>query len=67
MIKESINEMIKQILDTCKTWVKPGEDGLFRFIDPLDGEEISAHYGATHAAVAFIMQERKREMKNWPI
>lgn len=59
MIKESINEMIKQILDTCKTWVKPGEDGLFRFIDPLDGEEISAHYGATHAAVAFIMQGEK--------
>ena len=54
MIKESINEMIKQIIDTCTPWVKPGEDGLLRFIVPLDGEEISAHYGATHAAVAFI-------------
>ena len=55
MIKESINEMIKQIIDTCIPWVKPGEDDLLRFIDPLDGVEISAHYGATHAAVAFIM------------
>lgn len=55
MIKESINEMIKQIIDTCTPWVKPGEDGLLRFIDPLDGDEISAHYGATHAAVAFVM------------
>ena len=54
MIKESINEMIKQIIDTCTPWVKPGEDGLLRFMDPLDGDEISAHYGATHAAVAFI-------------
>ena len=55
MIKESINELIKQIIDTCTPWVKSGEDGLLRFIDPLDGDEISAHYGATHAAVAFIM------------
>lgn len=55
MIKESINEMIKQIIDTCTPWVKPGEDGLLRFIDPLDGEEISAHYGATHVALAFII------------
>lgn len=55
MIKKSINEMIKQIIDTCVPWVKLGEDGLLRFIDPLDGEEISAHYGATHVAVAFIM------------
>lgn len=55
MIKEPINEMIKQIINTCTPWMKPGEDGLLRFIDPLDGDEISAHYGATHAAVAFIM------------
>lgn len=55
MIKESINEMIKQIIDTCTPWVKLGEDGLLRFIDPLDGDEISAHYGATHAAVAFVI------------
>lgn len=59
MIKESISKMIEQVLNTCKSWVKPGEDGLLRFIDPLDGEEISAHYGATHSAVAFIIYGEK--------
>lgn len=59
MMRESINEMIKQIADTCKSWVKEGEDGLLRFVDPIDGEEISAHYGATHAAVSFIIYGEK--------
>ena len=55
MIKETIKEMINQIINTCKFWVKEGEDGLLRFVDPIDGQEISAHYGASHVAVAFIM------------
>jgi len=59
MIKNSINEMIKLTIDTCKSWFKEGEDGLLRFVDPIDGEEISAHYGATHAAVSFIIYGEK--------
>ena len=62
-MRESINEMIKQILDICITWVKQGEDELFRFIDPIDSEEISAHYGATHAAASFIMYGEKNQNK----
>lgn len=59
MIKNSLNEMIKEILDTCVKWVKLGEDEQLRFIDPIDGEEISAHYGATHAAVSFLIYGEK--------
>lgn len=64
MIIESINEMIKQILDICKDWVELGDDNLLRFVDPIDREEISAHYGATHAAVAFIIEGEKIEDKS---
>ena len=59
MIKDSINKMIKQIVNTCESWVVEGEDGLLRFVDPIDGEEISAHYGAAHAAVSFILYGEK--------
>jgi len=33
---------------------------LLRFVDPLDGDEITAHYGATHAAAAFIILGKSR-------
>lgn len=50
-----IKELIEQIIPVCESWVQKGEDGLDRFVDPNDNEEISAHYGATHAASAFII------------
>ena len=50
-----IKELIKQIIPICENCIQKGEDGLERFIDPNDGVEISAHYGATHAAAAFIV------------
>ena len=50
-----IKELIEQIVPVCESWVQKGEDGLDRFVDPNDNEEISAHYGATHAAAAFII------------
>lgn len=55
MIEESIKKMIKKIIDTCKPWIQNSEKGLLYFIDPNDGVEISAHYGATHMAVALII------------
>lgn len=50
-----IKELVKQIIPICESCIQKGEDGLERFIDPNDGVEISAHYGATHAAAAFIV------------
>lgn len=50
-----IQSLIEQMIPVCESWVQKGDDGLDRFIDPNDGEEISAHYGATHAAAAFIL------------
>lgn len=64
MMKETIQKMIEQIIDNCLPWIQKGDDGLCRFVDPNDNEEISAHYGATHAAAAFITYGvRKSNMK----
>lgn len=56
MLKFSkIDQLIDLTLSACESWVQPHSDSNLRFIDPLDGKEISAHYGATHAAAAFII------------
>tara|TARA_R110002051_G_scaffold238375_2_gene299123 strand:+ start:14744 stop:16273 length:1530 start_codon:yes stop_codon:yes gene_type:complete len=52
---KKIEELINLTLKACEDWVKVDENGLLRFIDPIDKEEISAHYGATHTAAAFIL------------
>lgn len=52
---EQIKIFIEQIIPVCSSWITKGDDGLVRFVDPNDGEEVSAHYGATHAAAAFII------------
>lgn len=59
-MKQSIETLIEQIMPFCENWIQKGEDGLDRFVDPNDGEEISAHYGATHAAAAFIIWGKQR-------
>ncbi len=50
-----IERLISQINETIMPWLKKGTDGLLRFTDPIDGEEISAHYGATHAAASWVI------------
>lgn len=54
-IKKKIEELILLSLEKCESWVQKGVDGLDYFVDPNDGVEISAHYGATHAAASFII------------
>ncbi|MCI7635530.1 MAG: hypothetical protein MSS78_07725 [Bacteroidales bacterium] len=54
-MRTKIQSLIEQIIPVCESWVQKGEDGLDRFVDPNDNKEISAHYGATHAAAAFII------------
>lgn len=54
-MKNRIKELLEQIVPVCESWVQKGEDGFDSFVDPNDNEEISAHYGATHAAAAFIL------------
>lgn len=53
-IKE-IEALVSQILPVCEEWIKEGEDKIVSLIDPIDGEEISAHYGVSHTAAAFII------------
>lgn len=52
---ELVKGIIEQILPICKSWIRPNQLGLDQFVDPIDNNEISAHYGATHAAAAFIL------------
>lgn len=55
MMSDTIQKLIEQTTAVCNSWLQKCEDGFLRFVDPNDGEEISAHYGATHAAAAFII------------
>lgn len=54
-MKEIIKSLVEQITLVCESWIQKSSDGLDLFLDPNDGEEISAHYSATHAAAAFII------------
>lgn len=52
--KEKIENLLTQLLPICESWIQE-KDGQSYFIDPIDGEEILAHYGATHVAAALII------------
>lgn len=54
-LQNKIEFLIQSILPYVEKWIEKGDDGLGRLIDPIDGAEISAHYGATHTAAAFIV------------
>ena len=45
---------IGQVLAKASSWIKT-IDGRLQFVDPIDGIEISAHYGATHMAASMIL------------
>lgn len=54
-MKNKIQNIIEKIISVCESWIIKDADGLDRFVDPNDGDEISAHYGATHAAASLIL------------
>lgn len=60
-MKSNIKSLIEQVVPVCESWISKDNDGLYRFVDPNDGEEISAHYGATHAAASFIIWGKETE------
>ncbi len=51
---EIVNKLIRQVKEKCLEWVEV-KDSEYFFIDPHEGKEISAHYGASHAAVSFLI------------
>ena len=61
-MKERIERLIDLVISTCIPWIAK-KNGVIQLVDPIDHEEISAHYGATHAAVALIIfgKEKKNE------
>lgn len=55
MINISIlDSLIEKTKRYCVQRIRRDKQDLF-YVDAIDGEEISAHYGATHAAAAFIL------------
>lgn len=50
-----LNDIIASVLDKCLQYTKREANCQLYFIDPHEGKEISAHYGATHAAAAYII------------
>lgn len=56
--KKRIQNILDQLFPICEAWIQD-KDGQLYFVDPLDGEEISAHYGTTHMAVAMILYGKK--------
>lgn len=53
-MKNAIDGMINEIVENCLPWIRY-INGKPHFVDPIDGVEISAHYGATHMAAAMII------------
>lgn len=52
--KDRIHNILEQLFPICEAWIQDKEGQTF-FVDPIDGVEISAHYGATHMAAALIL------------
>lgn len=48
------------IIPFCDSWIKQTANAM-EYIDPNEGREISAHYGATHAAASFIIWGKQTE------
>ena len=55
--KKRIETLIEKLSPICEPWIQE-KDGKLQFIDPNDGVEISAHYGATYMAAALILYGR---------
>ena len=49
-----VRRLMELTKNKCLEWVEE-KSGETYFVDPLDHEEISAHYGATHAAASFLI------------
>lgn len=52
--KKRIEKAVDLVLAESVNWIKP-VDGKPHFVDPIDEEEISAHYGATHMAASLVL------------
>lgn len=58
-MNDRIEKLIEQTLQATLPWIKD-VDGKLQFVDPIDGKEISAHYGATHIAASLVILGEKR-------
>lgn len=59
MISCAIKSMVDRLNAVTLTWLKKNDKGFLQFVDPIDNVEISAHYGATHAAAAWVLYGKK--------
>lgn len=60
--KDRIEILLEQLFPICENWIAEKDKQTY-FIDPIDGNEISAHYGATHMAAAMILYGKMRQQQ----
>ena len=58
--KDRIISILEELLPISESWIQE-KDGMLFFVDPNDGEEISAHYGATHMAATLILYGKETD------
>lgn len=63
-ILNELENLSDYVAEISHEWIKLGDDGLLRLIDPLDKYEISAHYGFTHLAVSFLIKGIRNKDNN---
>lgn len=51
---EIIRQWERILAEKCSSWIEENKEEVF-LVDPIDGKEISAHYGATHTAIALMI------------
>lgn len=61
MINNSIVTLIDLLVLETTNWLGKDKNYNTIFIDPLTGEEISAHYGMTHAAAAWVIYGKRNK------
>ena len=61
--KERIEKLLEKLFPICEKWIVKKNGNVF-YEDPLDGEEISAHYGSTHMAAALIIYGKMKRQRN---
>lgn len=60
-IQDQIEAFIEITINKCESWLKRSSDGKLNFIDPIEENEVPAHYGTTHAAASFLILGLKKQ------
>ena len=60
--RSRIEALLERLFPICESWIQEENGSLF-FVDPVDGEEISAHYGVHHLSAAMMLSGDRNGQK----